>query len=126
MTDPITAMTKEAADAEACLRAAVHAAPCAPVLRAALGWYLTWTGRQSEGLAYIDAAQAARVGLPRRDRHTVDILAAAVQPSATRATGLAAEHIREFPDDQLVRYVTARLQAESELGESRGTGTAAP
>jgi hypothetical protein len=49
MTDPITAITQEAADAEACLRAAVHAAPGAPVLRAALGWYLTWTGRQLKG-----------------------------------------------------------------------------
>jgi hypothetical protein len=126
MTDPITAMTQEAADAETRLRAAVHAAPCAPVLRAALGWYLTWNGRQTEGRAHIDAARAARAGLPRRDRHTVDILAAAVQQSATRATGLAAEHLREFPDDQLVRYVTARLDADSKLREGRGTGTAAP
>jgi hypothetical protein len=126
MTDAITAMAHGAADTEARLRAAVQAAPCAAVLRAALAWHLTSTGRDTEARDHIDAARAARAALSRRDRHTVDIVTAAAERSAGRATGLAAEHLREYPDDQLVRFVAAGLAARPGTGPSGASGAAAP
>ena len=84
------------------------------------------TGRDTEARDHIDAARAVRAALPRRDRHTVDIVTAAAERSAARATGLAAEHLREYPDDQLVRFVAAGLAAGPGAGRSGASGAEAP
>jgi hypothetical protein len=64
-------------------------------------------GQGQCAMALYLVARAARVTAaePRRVRQAVEVVSLVVHGDATRARGLAAEHLVEFPDDGLVRQV---------------------
>jgi hypothetical protein len=53
------------------------------------------------------AATMAARGRPRRERQLAQIVQLAVDGNTDRASGLTAEHLAEFPGDQLVGRVQA-------------------
>jgi hypothetical protein len=54
------------------------------------------------------AARSLAKSLPRRDRHAVAILTLAAEGHTSSAAGLAAERLRDDPDDVLVARVAQR------------------
>jgi hypothetical protein len=53
-------------------------------------------------------AREARPGISRRERQLVEILLLSVDGDRLRAAALAAEHVREFPDDARALSVVDR------------------
>jgi hypothetical protein len=49
------------------------------------------------------------VALSRYARHVIDILASAAEGRTARASGLAAEHLHDFPADPLIGLVAVQL-----------------
>jgi hypothetical protein len=84
---------------------------------ARLAWQ-AWTGGDlatAQGLAR-EANLAAR-RRPRRERQQVQIVQLAVAGDMSRASGLIAEHLAEFPGDRLISRVSAGIS-----GRGRGLG----
>jgi hypothetical protein len=80
-----------------------------------------WALMGDHAAARAQAAIAA--GIPtvsRRERHAVAILVLAAQASQSRAAGLAAEHLAEFPGDALVSVVSVQLATRSARGTEGG------
>lgn len=66
-----------------------------------------------EGRRALTAARACSRVVSRYERHVAEVVALALEDRLARASVLAAEHLSEFPDDEVVRYVQRRwCQAE--------------
>jgi hypothetical protein len=90
------------------LLARTDGAADAAVLHAVLAWHHARLGRSGEVSIHVVAARSAAESLPRRVRHVVAILTLAAEGHVSRATGLAAEHLCDFPDDRVVALVARR------------------
>lgn len=53
------------------------------------------------------AANVAARGRPRRERQLVQIVQLAIDGDTARASGLIAEHLTEFPGDQMIGHIRA-------------------
>jgi hypothetical protein len=83
-------------------RAAQHTADLA-----ALAWQAWAAGDAGAARPLSCAATAAARGRPRRERQLAQIVQLTVDGDTGRASGLTAEHLAEFPDDQLIGRVQA-------------------
>ena len=88
----------------------VAAEPSSAVRHAAAAWRLATEGAYELAAEQITEASAALTGLGRRERHVVAVFTLAAGGSVSRAAGLAAEHLVEFPGDRLVALIAARLE----------------
>jgi hypothetical protein len=78
-----------------------------PARLAGMAWQ-AWTGGDAVAARPLArAATAAARGRPRRERQLAQIVQLAVDGHTGRASGLTAEHLAEFPDDQLIGRVQA-------------------
>jgi hypothetical protein len=82
-------------------------ATSAPQL-AALAWAAHRRGQTAEAACLASRASSAAAGLSRERRQQVEVVCLAVAGDSQRACDLAAEHLAEFPDDELVRAVHER------------------
>jgi hypothetical protein len=79
-----------------------------PAARLAGTAWQAWTGGDAAAARSLArAATAAARGRPRRERQLAQIVQLAVDGDTGRASGLTAEHLAEFPDDQLIGRVQA-------------------
>ncbi len=77
------------------------------VTLAAMAWQ-AWTGGDPAAARPLArAASAAARRRPRRERQLAEIVQLAVYGNTDRASGLIAEHLAEFPADQLIGRVQA-------------------
>jgi hypothetical protein len=91
------------ADARTHLRRATQTDPTLAVAAAALALAVAEDRNQSDPvLIGVDVAPGHGT---RRERQHVEILALATAGNMARARALAAEHLGDFPEDRLVRYV---------------------
>ena len=74
---------------------------------AAMAWQAWAGGDAAAAQSLARAANVAARGRPRRERQLAQIVQLAVDGATDRASGLSAEHLAEFPGDQLI----SRLQA---------------
>jgi len=81
------------------------------VRRAVQAWQTAMAGRGDEVPVHVAAALSLARSLPRRDRHAVTILTLAAEGHTSRAARPAAEHLRDFPDDELVARVARHIAA---------------
>jgi hypothetical protein len=81
------------------------ALPAAELARKA--WQAWVAGDAATAQPLARAATAAARGRPRRERQLIQIVQLAVDGNADRASGLIAEHLAEFPGDQLMGRVQA-------------------
>ena len=72
---------------------------------AVLAWEASTRNQVADAARLASRASRAAVSCPRRDRQEVEVVCLAVVGESARAYGLAAEHLREFPSDDLVRRV---------------------
>lgn len=85
-----------------------------------------WTGGDEVAAQPLArTAIAAARGRPRRERQLAQIVALAVDGHIGRASGLTAEHLAEFPDDQLIGRVQAWMSGRrrSLRGSAEPNGT---
>lgn len=68
-------------------------------------------GRAAQARFLACAAAAAGWRRPRRQRQQIQIIQLAIDGEWDRASGLAAEHLAEFPGDQLIRRLLATAPA---------------
>ena len=81
----------------------------AAVRQAELAWQVASFGPRDAVSVHVRAARLLARSLPRRERHVVSILTLAAEGHTSRAAGLAAEHLREVPDDGLIARVAQQL-----------------
>jgi hypothetical protein len=74
---------------------------------AGMAWQAWARGDAAAAQPLARAATAAARGRPRRERQLAQIVQLAVDGDTGRASGLTAEHLAEFPDDQLIGRVQA-------------------
>jgi hypothetical protein len=84
------------------------------VRHAELAWHLASVRPRDEVAVHVEAALLLARSLPRCDRHAVSILTLAAEGHTSRAAGLAAEHLRDFPDDRLIARVARQLARREE------------
>jgi hypothetical protein len=90
----------------------VTAHDTAPLETVAVRAWDAWRqGRVTQARSLARAASAAARQRPRRQRQQIQIVQLAVDGEWDRATGLAAEHLAEFPNDQLIRRLLATASA---------------
>jgi hypothetical protein len=96
-----------AADA---LREAVTEDRCFVVGQAVLALALAELegGDDDEARGALSTARACSRMVSRYERHVAEVVALALDDRLARALVLAAEHLSEFPDDEVVRYVQRR------------------
>ena len=85
--------------------------PVPPVPLAAQAWEAWLRGDAARAQALAHAASAAVNLQLRRQRQQIQIVQLAIDCDWDRATGLAAEHLAEFPRDQLIRRLLASLSS---------------
>lgn len=83
-----------------------------PVPLADQAWEAWLRGDAARARALAHAASAAVHLQPRRQRQQIQIVQAAIDCDWVRATGLAAEHLAEFPRDQLIRRLLVSLSGQ--------------
>jgi hypothetical protein len=74
---------------------------------AGLAWQAWARGDPASAQRLARAANVAARGRPRRERQLAEIIRTAVDGNTDRASGLIAEHLAEFPGDQLISRVQA-------------------
>jgi len=74
-------------------------------------WDAWRQGRVTQARSLARAASAAVRQRPRRQRQQIQIVQLAVDGDWDRASGLATEHLAEFPNDQLIRDLLATASA---------------
>ena len=79
------------------------AVPAAKLVREA--WQAWIAGDAAAAQPLARAAIVAARGRPRRERQVAQIIQLAVDGDTDRASGLTAEHLAEFPGDQLIGLV---------------------
>lgn len=78
---------------------------------AGMAWQ-AWTGGDAATAQPLArAANAAARGRPRRERQLAEIVQLAIDGDADRASGLSAEHLAEFPGDQLIGHIQAWMSS---------------
>ena len=77
----------------------------AAVMLAAQAWQAWTQGQVASAQAFAQAAKVAVRHRPRKERQQVQIVVLAVIGDLDRASGLAAEHLAEFPGDELIQRV---------------------
>lgn len=82
----------------------------------AMAWQAWAGGDPAAAQPLAHAASVAARGRPRRERQLVQIVQLTVNGDTGRASGLAAEHLAEFPDDGLIGRVQAWLERGSHPG----------
>lgn len=80
-------------------------------IMAARAWDAWRQGHTTQARSLARAASAAARQQPRRQRQQIQIVRLAVDGDWDRASGLAAEHLAEFPGDQLIRRLLATASA---------------
>jgi hypothetical protein len=85
-----------------------------------------WTGGDAVAAQSLArAATAAARGRPRSERQLAQIVQLAVDGHTGRASGLTAEHLAEFPDDQLIgriqAWMSSRRRSPQASAEPNGT-----
>jgi hypothetical protein len=78
---------------------------------AAQAWDAWLLGNVTQARSLARAASAAARQRPRRQRQQIQIVRLAVDGDWDRASGLAAEHLAEFPGDDLIRRLLATAAA---------------
>jgi hypothetical protein len=98
------------AAAAADFRQAVAEDPCFAVGHASLAVALAAMDDEELEEAVESLASARRCSrrLSRRERHHVEVVTLALGPRADRAAVLGREHLADFPDDAVARFVLAR------------------
>jgi len=95
---------------------------------AGMAWQAWARGDAAAARPLARAATMAARGRPRRERQLAQIVQLAVDGDTGRASGLTAEHLAEFPDDQLIGRVQAwmsgRLRGLQGSAEPDGTRSA--
>jgi hypothetical protein len=81
-----------------------------------LAWQAWAGGDAAAAKPLAHAASVAARGRTRRERQLVQIVQLTVNGDTGRASGLAAEHLAEFPDDDLISRVQAWLARGSPPG----------
>ena len=84
---------------------------------AGLAWQAWTGGDRATAQGLVREADVAAWRRPRRERQQVQIVQLAVAGDMSRASGLIAEHLAEFPGDQLISRVSAWVS-----GRGRGPG----
>jgi hypothetical protein len=79
---------------------------------AARAWDAWLQGRATRARSLARAASTAARQQPRGQRQQIQIVQLALDGEWDRASGLAAEHLAEFPGDQLIRRVLATGPAQ--------------
>lgn len=74
---------------------------------ASMAWHAWIKGDAAAAQPLARAANAAARGRPRKERQKVQIVQLAVAGDTVRASGLIAEHLAEFPGDQLIGRIQA-------------------
>jgi hypothetical protein len=77
------------------------------VTLAAQAWQAWTQAHVAPAQAFAQAAKVAVRQRPRKERQQVQVVALAVAGDLDRASGLASEHLAEFPGDELVQQVRA-------------------
>jgi hypothetical protein len=89
---------------------------------AGMAWQAWVAGDVAAAQPLARAATVAARGRPRRERQLAQIVQLAVAGDTARASGLTADHLAEFPDDQLIGRVQTWMS-----GRRRGLcGSAEP
>ena len=78
---------------------------------AARAWDAWLQGHVTQARSLVRAASAAARQRPRRQRQQIQIVQLAVHSDWDRASGLAAEHLAEYPGDQLIRRLLGTVSA---------------
>jgi hypothetical protein len=74
-----------------------------------------------------ESGQGDRDGMTRRERQQIQIVGLAVARDTDRATALIAEHLAEFPDDELIGLVQVwLLRPPADDGDAAKPGAASP
>ena len=63
---------------------------------------------RDEAVEVLASARRCSRHLSRRERHHVELILLALQGRAGRASALGLEHLDEFPDDEVARFVLER------------------
>lgn len=84
--------------------------PLSPITLAGMAWRALAAGDAAAAQPLAHAATLAARRCPRRERQQVQIVQFAVAGDKDRATGLIAEHLAEFPDDELIGFIQAWLR----------------
>lgn len=79
--------------------------PRSPSELALLAWGAYARNLRAEAARLASRASVAAESRSRRERQAVQVVCIAVGGDLVRADGLAAEHLAEFPDDELVRRI---------------------
>ena len=82
---------------------------------AGMAWQAWVGGDAAAAQPLARAAHVAARGRPRRERQLVQIVQLAVDGDTGRASGLIAEHLAEFPGDQLIGRVQAWMSGRRRL-----------
>jgi hypothetical protein len=82
---------------------------------AGMAWQAWVGGDAAAAQPLARAAHVAARGRPRRERQLVQIVQLAVDGDTGRASGLIAEHLAEFPGDQLIGRVQAWMNGRRRL-----------
>jgi hypothetical protein len=77
------------------------------VTLAARAWQAWTQGQVASAQAFAQAAEVAVRQRPRKERQQVQVVALAVIGDLDRASGLASEHLAEFPGDELIQQMRA-------------------
>ncbi len=78
---------------------------------ATLAWAAHRRGQAAEAACLASRASSAAASLPRERRQQVEVVCLAISGECERAFDLAAEHLTEFPGDELVREVKRGCRA---------------
>jgi hypothetical protein len=76
---------------------------------AVLAWEAYVRHHVGDAARLASRASAAAVSGPRRDRQEVEVVCLAIAGESERASGLASDHLSEFPDDDLVGRIREAL-----------------
>lgn len=80
---------------------------------AGMAWQAWVRGDAAAAQPLARAANAAARGRPRKERQQVQIVQLAVAGDTDRASGLIAEHLAEFPGDQLIGRIQTWMNGPS-------------
>jgi hypothetical protein len=72
---------------------------------AVLAWDAFTRDQVVDAVSLASRASGAAVACPRRERQEVEVVCLAIAGEWARASGLASEHLGEFPDDDLVTRI---------------------
>ena len=90
------------------LRAAVLEDPCFVVGYADLSLALAELETEDPNQRSLEIARSCPRTLSRYERHHAEVVALALDGRSSRATALAREHLADYPDDDVVRYLLER------------------